>query len=261
MQKIGREAIRKFYENHPYPNQYVSSRESLQCKKHAQIMKKILACAGIFSKGLEGLEVLDAGCGTGEKAAWLAMHGAKVDAFDFSSASICIAKENAKKLGLEINYFAQDFESFSPSKKYGLVIAIGSLHHTLNAQDNFFKIASAAKSGGRIVIGLYNAYGRLGCRVQRKILRMDGKQEAIDKLRLGGEKNKVKYAVIADRLASPYESYHTVQEALLWFEKAKIEPVGAYPKVNLGSKSSVYFCQLKWLLLQKGFFFIGGRKK
>ncbi|MFA5108687.1 MAG: class I SAM-dependent methyltransferase [Candidatus Micrarchaeia archaeon] len=255
--------VKKFYEEHPYPNQIVLSKESLFEKKHTSVMKHILSCANLCPNDLKGLSVLDAGCGTGEKSAYMALMGAEVDAFDISKTSIEIANKNAKLLKINVNYFQSDFAKFNSDKKYDLIIAIGTLHHTYAPKENFYRIASHLKENGKIVVGLYNVYGRLACRVHRKLLQFGAKNpsQIIRTLKLADEKNKVRFAAVADRFASPHESYHCIQEVLNWFEKAGVHAIASYPKTDLQNRLSIHTSQFGWLFSQTGFFFMGGEKQ
>jgi hypothetical protein len=124
-------------------------------------------------------------------------------------------------------------------------------------------MASYLKNDGFIVVGLYNLYGRLACRIKRKFLRIlsgENPSQILSKIKAKKEDPHM-LALLADRYASPYETYHTIEEVLSWFLAADIEPIGCYPKVNIKSFFDIKFSQFEWLLKRKGFFFLGGRKR
>jgi 2-polyprenyl-3-methyl-5-hydroxy-6-metoxy-1,4-benzoquinol methylase len=257
-----REKVRAFYELHPYPSQRVSSEQDLKASGHEAVMKRILSTAGVTSGWLEGKSVLDAGCGTGEKAVYCALHGAKVDAFDFSGNSIRIARQSAKKLGVKVNFSVDAFESVQLHKKYDLILCIGTLHHTEDARANFLRMAAHLKPDGRIALGLYNIYGRLACRLHRKLIWAGEKnpERILEKIGARREKSPVRFAAVADRFASPHETYHSIEEVLHWFEESGIAPIATHPAARLDSKLGMKLSQLSWLAKSKGFFFMSGVK-
>lgn len=254
--------VKDFYERNPYPNQRIAGKEDLLSGEHAKVMRRMLATVGLEPGSLAGMTVLDAGCGTGEKAAYCALHGAIVDAFDISSSSIAIGRKNAEKLGVKVDFSVSSFETVALKRKYDLVLCIGTLHHTAEPEKNFMRMANKVKNGGRIALGLYNVYGRLGCRVRRKLLWL-GESEPrriLEKVGAKKEKNQAWRAAVSDRYGAPHETYHSVEEVLRWFKKAGISPVGAWPKVKMGSRLDIALSQASWLLKNRGFFFIGGKK-
>jgi len=255
--------VRRFYEAHPYPSQRVESERDLVSSGHEKVMRQILSTAGISASWLQGKRVLDGGCGTGEKAIYCSLHGAKADAFDFSKASIRLAKESAKKLGAKVNFKVADFESVQPKGDYDLILLIGTLHHTENPKANFMRMSKHLAPGGRIALGLYNVYGRLSCRLHRKLLWAgeENPDKIIRKIGAHREKSAVRHAALADRFASPHETYHSIEEVLGWFSEAGIAPLATHPKTKLASPLHTKLSQLSWLLKSKGFFFISGRKR
>jgi len=266
------EQVKGYYEKNPYPNQRVGNRSDLLREEHRKVMKRILRTAGLSAKDLRGMRVLDCGCGTGEKAAYCSLMGADAVGFDISQKSIDIAEENAKRLSLSVKYFVSDFKDVNAylekkgEEEFDLVLCIGTLHHTDDPFGNFARMAKLVrKDGGKVVVGLYSAYGRLGCRVERKFLRLGmGEKkpdEIIKKLGIAKETDsEVKYASLADRYASPHETYHSLEEVLGWFAEEGITPVASSPKTNLNSHIHMKLSQVGWLLKNKGFFFVGGEK-
>lgn len=108
---------------------------------------------------LAGLTVLDAGCGEGKNAAYLAGHGARVQGIDISPLAI----ENAKRAWPEkerLKYQVADIRSYDlESNCYDVVIAYGLLHCFQTVEEiemTLTKIQKATKNGGYNVICAFN---------------------------------------------------------------------------------------------------------
>ena len=76
----------------------------------------------------EAASVLDAGCGEGRNARFLAARGFRVDAFDVSAAGIDKLTRMAARDGLHINAWTDDLHTFRYSRCYDLIISHGVLH-------------------------------------------------------------------------------------------------------------------------------------
>lgn len=93
-----------------------------------------------------GHRVLDAGCGSGDLALWLATRGHAVTGIDFLEAPLVVAREKAVRLGLPVNFLRIDatevgtlperfdavtdsgmFHSFDDSARTAYVSALGRL--------------------------------------------------------------------------------------------------------------------------------------
>lgn len=77
--------------------------------------------------------LLSLGCGIGNHEILMAKleFARHIDAFDFSEASINIARQEAEKEGVQVNFYRDDFNQFSlqEGKKYDIAFCSGSLHH------------------------------------------------------------------------------------------------------------------------------------
>lgn len=256
--------VKRFYEEYPYPFLPIKNKSDLTGKMHANAMKNILETAKLDTRGLRNKHILDAGCGTGEKALYFALHGARVAAFDFSSASIKRAKENAKKMKLEVKFERVDFEEWKSKEEFDHVFCLGVLHHTGKPREYFAKLCERVKKGGTLTVGLYNFWGRMQHRFHRKIIRLLSGESAGKRMEYASEKiYKRKFksahevAFVADKYANPFESYHTLEETTKWLEEEGFETSGVHPKTN-GSK---LFTQIKWFFKKNGFYVVSGRKK
>lgn len=133
-------SVNSLYERYPYPSLPIRNERDLVSKLHANVMSKILATAGLEPFSIRGKDVLDAGCGTGEKSCYFSYYGAKVTAIDLCSSSLAKGKKLA---------------------------CLGVLHHTRDPYMRFRVLAGLCKPGGTLTVGLYNRYGRAIHRARR----------------------------------------------------------------------------------------------
>ncbi len=265
MDRIAR-SVSLLYERYPYPSLPIRNERDLVGKLHANVMSKILSTAGLEPQSLYGKEVLDAGCGTGEKSCYFSYYGAEVTAIDRCSPSLTKGKELAEKFRLQVSFMQCDIAELETEKNYDHIFCLGVLHHSSNPYRLFQMLASLCKPGGIVTIGLYNRYGRFAHRARRMWIalnagddierRMSFTEKTIYRRKL---KNTHEKAYAADKYANPYENYHSVGEIMEWFNKNDIEYIGCHPHTGRG-KLQALFSQLGWLLRRKGFFIISGRK-
>jgi len=79
-------------------------------------------------QSIDGLRVLDVGCGGGILAESLAREGASVTGLDVEPDAIAAARDHAKTQGLTIDYVCQPLESFE-SAPFDVVICMELLEH------------------------------------------------------------------------------------------------------------------------------------
>jgi SAM-dependent methyltransferase len=252
--------VKELYEKYPYPARNEITKEG------AKYFAKWAADS--FDSGTEywkGKNVLELGCGTGELACGLALCGARVVAIDFSSSSIKHAKALAKRLGVsgKVNFQCKNILELKNNefdKKFDAVIALGSLHHTIDAKKGFEIAAGNLKKNGIIVIGLYNKYARFRHRVRRFILWTFCGADIEKRISFGekyfGKNEKAGKAWLADKFGQVHESYHSVSEVKKWFREEGIEFISSKPKLT-----TPRIGEIKWLIEKKGAFFVMCGKK
>lgn len=101
---------------------------------------------------VQGLSVLDLGCGTGRHALWLADAGAKVTAIDFSEGMLALAR---KKSGANaIEFVTHDIQKSLPfdDSCFDLVLSSLVLEHIEIVQDFFVGVRRVLRKGGRVLI-------------------------------------------------------------------------------------------------------------
>ncbi len=84
------------------------------------------------SNFLDGLEILDIGCGGGLISEPMARLGAKVTGIDASKKNIKIASLHAKKSGLKINYINSSPENFGDLQKFDIILNLEIVEHVDN---------------------------------------------------------------------------------------------------------------------------------
>lgn len=244
--------VKKLYEKYPYPNRPIENK--------IELLNYVKWVSQIFDKEIDfwrEKDVLELGCGTGELANALALCGANVLAIDFSSSSIKKANELKKKMKtknvsfLEKNILKIKTNEFG--KKFDAVIALGSLHHTINARKGFHIVCENCKENGIIVIGLYNKYSRFRHRVKRLVLFFLAGKNIEKRIFLGKKlfKGNESKAWLADKYGQVHESYHSVREVLKWFGEEKIKFISSKPKFE-----KPIIDEIKWLLHKKNAFFV-----
>ena len=81
---------------------------------------------------LEGLNILDIGCGGGLISEPMARLGANVTGIDASEKNINVARLHSKKSGLQINYLNKSPESLNEKEKYDVILNLEIVEHVEN---------------------------------------------------------------------------------------------------------------------------------
>ena len=92
-------------------------------------------------KPLQGLKILDIGCGGGLLSEPLARLGAKVTGIDPIKRNIEIAKHHLKKRKLNVKYYNFSPERFKSKNKYDVILNMEIVEHVENV-DLFIKESS-----------------------------------------------------------------------------------------------------------------------
>ncbi len=109
---------------------------------------------------LEGLRILDIGCGGGLLCEPLARLGAKVTGLDAAAKNIEIAKTHAGQVGLEIDYRAQPAEDIVGHETFDIVLAMEVVEHVSDV-DLFLKCCGQlVRPGGMMVAATLNRTAR-----------------------------------------------------------------------------------------------------
>ena len=105
----------------PIRIEYITER----IKKHFNLKKN-------KNNFLEGLHILDIGCGGGLISEPMARLGAKVTGIDAAEKNINVAKIHAKKSGLEINFINTSPENLNKIEKFDIILNLEIVEHVDN---------------------------------------------------------------------------------------------------------------------------------
>ena len=95
-------------------------------------IKKYYKIKSNKSNSLEGLKILDIGCGGGLISEPMARLGAKVTGIDASEKNIEVAKLHSKKSNLQINYLSCSPENLNDLNEYDVILNLEIVEHVEN---------------------------------------------------------------------------------------------------------------------------------
>lgn len=94
---------------------------------------------------------LDAGCGEGAEAIWLAAHGWSVTGVDIATQALQRANDRATATGEQVEWVEADLSTWQPEVKYDLVTTFYA-HPTIPQLDFYKRIAEWVSPGGTLLI-------------------------------------------------------------------------------------------------------------
>ena len=223
--------VKAFYEENPFPNyEGIEEFSSLvSTGLHNSLTSTLLDAIG-YNK-----LILECGCGTGQMTNFLSLNNNHVLGVDLSLSSLGLALEHKLRNGLRRPAFAQMniFDLAVKDESFDVVISTGVLHHTRDARRAFAAITRKAKPGGIVVVGLYNAYGRVPTFLRSKVIGVLGPN--IDHVVRTSIRDPRKADIwIKDQYFNPHETWHSMDEVLDWFDENGVRYLNCRPSL-LGS--------------------------
>lgn len=95
---------------------------------------------------------LDAGCGHGSDALWLAARGWRVTGVDFSATALAHARAAAEATGAEIEWIEGDLATWSPQPgRYDLVVCL-YVHVAGSVEEMVRRMAAGVAPGGTLLM-------------------------------------------------------------------------------------------------------------
>jgi ubiquinone/menaquinone biosynthesis C-methylase UbiE len=109
----------------------------------------------LASEGAFAGEVLDAGCGTGENAIHIASLGLLVLGFDVAETALNIARDKAKKRGIDVEFAAADaLQLLRLQRTFDTVLDCGLFHSFDGEEQQKYaaSLATVTKPGGTLYV-------------------------------------------------------------------------------------------------------------
>ena len=107
-------------------------------------------------KPLDGIKILDIGCGGGLLSEPLARLGANVTGIDPINKNVEIAKHHLKKSKLKINYYNSSPEKFQSKNKYDVILNMEIVEHVENIDYFIKRSAKFLKKSGIMFVATLN---------------------------------------------------------------------------------------------------------
>jgi len=105
---------------------------------------------------LEGLNILDIGCGGGLISEPMARLGANVTGIDASEKNINIAQVHSKKSGLQINYITASPENLNNNEKFDIILNLEIVEHVDNVNLYIKSCSKLLKKNGLMFTATLN---------------------------------------------------------------------------------------------------------
>ena len=171
--------VKQQYEENPYPrwnkNKFFNNEPSI---------KKYLDRINIHPNNMEkdeNLEILIAGCGTGQHVIEEALKFKKSNlvAIDLSLKSLSFAIRKTNEIGIKnIEYFQGDILDLGKlDKKFDLIESSGVLHHMEKPFEGWKTLSESLNVNGIMLIGLYSDIARRDIKKAREIIKEKGLKE------------------------------------------------------------------------------------
>jgi SAM-dependent methyltransferase len=229
--------VRAFYESRPYPSPLKSLDEHRKLYRNPDRRRALSLLLWPTRKKRADREILVAGCGTSQAAAY-AMRGpdAQVTGIDVSEASLGHTRELQRKYDLrnlklhrlpieEIGKLGQEFDE---------IVSTGVLHHLPDPDAGLRALRGVLKPDGALHVMVYATYGRAGIYMMQDYCRLLGVRANEEELQnlgaligaLPGDhpiasvarraKDFQRPDALADALLHPQDRAYTVPELHAW---------------------------------------------
>lgn len=155
-------SVQRHYEENPYPR-WVRIPRREKAVTVAEYLRQKFPPAILGPGSGDTVEILSAGCGTGQLALELAQGmKSRVLAIDLSLKSLGYAARKAEELGVTTIEFAQaDLLALGVTgPTFDLIESSGVLHHLTDPFTGWRALVAMLRPGGFMIIGLYSRLGR-----------------------------------------------------------------------------------------------------
>src|SRR5581483_3108384 len=179
--------VRQQYEENPYPRWVHAARQVVPVSIDQYLREQYPTGAFTPLNKTETLDVLVAGCGTGQIAVACAQKylGARVLAIDLSLSSLCYAKRaTPDDVAPRIEYAQADILKLaSLERTFDVIDSSGVLHHMADPFEGWRILLTLLRPGGVMHVGLYSEAGRRDVWDARKFIAERGLAATPDDIR------------------------------------------------------------------------------
>jgi SAM-dependent methyltransferase len=152
------------YEDHPYPRWVRTPSIESTLSFGAFLADELGVDPGRFAHRSDRVDVLIAGCGTGQQSIQTAQRfsAARILAVDLSKASLAYAKRKTRELRItNIDYARADILALETlGRTFDYIESVGVLHHLDDPIAGWRVLRSLLRPGGIMHVGLYSALAR-----------------------------------------------------------------------------------------------------
>jgi 2-polyprenyl-3-methyl-5-hydroxy-6-metoxy-1,4-benzoquinol methylase len=232
--------VRAFYESHPYPAPIKDLDRHRELYRNPDRRRALSLLLWPTEKQRPDREILVAGCGTSQAAAYaLREPDAHVTAIDISETSLSHTRDLQQKYGLrnldlhrlaieQVGELGQTFEQ---------IVCTGVLHHLPDPDMGLRALRNVLDRNGAMQLMVYAAYGRAGIYMMQEYCRLLGVGPTDEELRdlgatiaaLSGDhpiagvarrtKDFTYPDALADALLHPQDRAYTVPQLYTWLER------------------------------------------
>ena len=179
--------VRRQYEENPYPRWVHAAGQIVPASIDQYLREQFPTGAFTPLNKTTTLDVLIAGCGTGQIAVASAQKylGARVLAIDLSLGSLCYAKRSTPgDVAPHIEYAQADILRLaSLDRNFDVINSSGVLHHMADPFEGWRILLSLLRPGGLMHLGLYSEAGRRDVWAARKLIAERGFKSTPDEIR------------------------------------------------------------------------------
>jgi SAM-dependent methyltransferase len=234
------EAVRRFYDGAPFPG--YPPRDSVHALRRRAERSVFPA---LLDRAIPAdARIADVGCGTGQMALYLARADRVVIGADLVRASLRLAASAACRYGIDgVRFVETDLQQpgLRPAS-FDIVFSSGVLHHTIDPEASFARLARLARPGGIIVVGVYDAIARLPSRLRRAAARASGfRVLPFDPVLRARTDPSRRDAWLRDQYRHPEEHTHTIAEVKRWLAANEVAYLRTYPSTVFGDDSTDLF--------------------
>lgn len=181
------DAVRAQYEQNPYPKWPALARSPRRLDLAEYVRNRVPECGYRPRHAAGRVEVLNAGCGTGQQPIDTALRlaGAQILAIDLSLASLAYGARMAEAMGVRNVHFAQAdlLELSHLGRRFDLIESTGVLHHLARPAKGLGVLAALLAPGGAIRLSLYSRAARRCVVAARALIAEHGLQPVPDDIR------------------------------------------------------------------------------